>query len=432
MTVINNIEIDDIQYKRNIIKEAISNNEPIEDKLNVVIVISNPCLYARRYILTREFIQRIELEENDINLYVVELAYKKQRFLVTDSKNSRHLQIRTEIPIWHKENMINLGIRKLLPKDWKAVAWIDADIEFDSPTWAKDTLKILNGTKDIVQLFSHCIDMNENEEAMNVFSSFGNQFTKGLPYINKSINFWHPGFAWACTRKAYEKMGGLYEKAILGSADNIMALSLIGKGLKSVNEESTEDYKNTILEFQNRVRSLRLGYVPGVIRHFFHGSKKNRKYGDRWQILLKYNYSPSIHVTDDKNGILIPTENCPKQMLDEIMSYFKERNEDEYYEKGKNSANFVKLVETISSEKLIDSDKNEEKQQENDIEEIVHIVIDYEQEEECIDDDEFDEETYYDDASDDDEYYEIQEKNIQNNTILHSFFNILKHFTGNP
>ena len=78
---------------------------------------------------------------------------------------------------------------------------------------------------------------------------------------------------------------------------------------------------------------------------------------------MKYNYSPSLHVTGDKNGILIPTENCPKQLLDEIMSYFKERNEDEYYEKGKNSANFVKLVEIISSEKLIDSDKNEEKQE---------------------------------------------------------------------
>jgi len=257
--------------------------------------------------------------------------------------------------------------------------------------------------------------MNENEEAMNIFSSFGNQYTKGLPYINKSINFWHPGFAWACTRKAYEKMGGLYEKAILGSADNIMALSLIGKGLKGVNEESTEDYKNTILEFQNRVRSLRLGYVPGVIRHFFHGSKKNRKYGDRWQILLKYNFSPSFHVTNDKNGILVPTDECPKKMLDEIMSYFEERNEDEYYEKGKKSTNFVKLVETISSENLIDSDKKMEKQKENDIQEIVHIII-----EDGVDDDDDDDND--DDNYDEDEYY--YDENIQNNTILHSFFNI--------
>ena len=51
MTVINGIEIDNINYKINDIKFAISNNDPIEEKLNVIVVISNPCLYAKRYIL---------------------------------------------------------------------------------------------------------------------------------------------------------------------------------------------------------------------------------------------------------------------------------------------------------------------------------------------------------------------------------------------
>ena len=65
MTIINNIEIDHITYNKNIIKDAIINNDPIEDKLNVIIVISNPCLYASRYILTREFIKRFENEETN-------------------------------------------------------------------------------------------------------------------------------------------------------------------------------------------------------------------------------------------------------------------------------------------------------------------------------------------------------------------------------
>ena len=34
------------------------NTEPIEDKLNVIIVISNPCLFKRRYILAQDFIER--------------------------------------------------------------------------------------------------------------------------------------------------------------------------------------------------------------------------------------------------------------------------------------------------------------------------------------------------------------------------------------
>ena len=55
MTVINGVEIDCIDYKLNHLKLAIINNEPIEDKLHVILVISNPCLYSRRYILLNEF-----------------------------------------------------------------------------------------------------------------------------------------------------------------------------------------------------------------------------------------------------------------------------------------------------------------------------------------------------------------------------------------
>ena len=78
MTVINGIEIDNINYKLNDIKYAISNNDPIENKLNVVIAISNPCLYAKRYILLKEFVKRIEEEETHVELFVVELIYKEK------------------------------------------------------------------------------------------------------------------------------------------------------------------------------------------------------------------------------------------------------------------------------------------------------------------------------------------------------------------
>jgi hypothetical protein len=351
MTVVNNIEIDNIQYHRNVIKDAIANNEPIEKKLNVIIVISNPCLFARRYILLKEFVQRIGLEESDINLYIVELAYGKQRFIVTDSTNKNHLQIRTEHPLWHKENMINVGIRKLLPADWKAVAWIDADIEFESPTWALDTLKILNGSKDIIQLFSHCVDMDQHGEAMNIFPSFGFQYTKQLPYSKKPVNFWHPGYAWACTRKTYERIGGLYEKAILGSGDNIMALSIIQKAKYAMNEHYTEEYRTAIFEYEKKTKLLRTGYVPGVIRHYYHGSKKNRNYGNRWKILVDNEYNPEIHITKDANGIIVPTKECPATLLTSIVDYFKSRNDDEMYEGG----DYSKRIKSFMSTNNLDS-----------------------------------------------------------------------------
>ena len=329
MTVINGIEIDDINYKQNDIKYAISNNDPIENKLNVIIVISNPCLYAKRYILLKEFVKRFEEEESNVELFIVEMIYNNQKFIITDKNNKKHLQLKTETPIWHKENMVNLGVKNLLPLNWKAFAWIDADIEFESNSWALDTLKILNGCKDIVQIFSHAIDMDKDETSLNHFNSFGYSFCKNKKYTIKGLDYWHPGFAWAITRKAYEKIGGLYDVGVLGSGDNIMAIALINKCEKLMNINYSEDYNNSMLEFQKKAKSLRLGYTPGVIRHHYHGSKKNRQYTERWQILMKHLYSPINHLKYDKTGILIPTELFTKDFKNDIMTYFKERKEDE-------------------------------------------------------------------------------------------------------
>ena len=59
MTVVNvddieiKIKINEPKYSHNIIKEAIENNDRIEDKLHVIAVISNPWMFAKRYILMK-------------------------------------------------------------------------------------------------------------------------------------------------------------------------------------------------------------------------------------------------------------------------------------------------------------------------------------------------------------------------------------------
>ena len=328
MTVINGIEIDNINYKVNEIKLAIANNDPIEEKLNVIIVISNPCLYAKRYILLKEFVKRIEEEEEHVNLFIVEMIYENQKFIVTNKKNKNHLQVKTDVPIWHKENMINLAVKYLLPSNYKAFAWVDADVEFENNSWALDTLKILNGCKDVVQLFSHCVDMSNENTNLNIFNSFGYSFNKEKKFTTKGQDYWHPGYAWAITKKAYDKIGGIYDKGILGSGDSIMALAFINKAESMNNINYSDDYNNSMLEYQLKASKLRLGYVPGVIRHYYHGSKKNRQYTERWKLLMKHNYSPIEHLTYDKQGILIPTQTFPTDFKEDIMNYFRERKED--------------------------------------------------------------------------------------------------------
>lgn len=313
---------------KNDTKNAIINNIPIEEKLNVIMVISNPCNYKKRYKLANDFKHRMTLDEY-VELYIVEMCYDNQKFMITEKNNKNHLQLKTDVPLWHKENMINLGIT-LLPTNWKAFAWIDADIEFENDSWAIDTLKILNGFKDIVQLFSHCADLNYNEQQMNIFSSAGYLHQTNCVHNGTGINLWHPGFAWACTRRAYEKMNGLYDKAILGSGDNIMMMSLLNKGESAIKSYDNIGYIKSVRQFQNNIKNLRFGYVPGVIKHYFHGTKKNRKYTERWKILIKHDFDPYKHMTYDENNVIVPTKDCPTGLLNDIMTYFKERNEDDY------------------------------------------------------------------------------------------------------
>jgi len=195
-------------------------------------------------------------------------------------------------------------------------------------------LKILNGTRDIVQLFSHAIDLDQNENIMNIFSGFGFQYARHKKYAKLiGPNFWHPGYAWAVTRSFYEKIGGLYDVSILGSGDHNMALSLVNNGSNSISGGASEGYKRSILDFQEKAQDNKLGYVPGVVRHYFHGTKANRKYTERWSILVKHQFDPWEHLEKNADGLLVPTEKCPQGLLQEIMQYFIERNEDDFLEK---------------------------------------------------------------------------------------------------
>lgn len=338
----NDNDIDDITYKINDIKEAIKNNEPIEEFLHMVICVSNAVQYESRYILAKKFIKRIEKEEKNVILYIVELAYdlpnqKPQKFFITKKDNPRHLQLRTNVPLWHKENMLNIGINKLLPRDSKAFCWADADIIFEDPYWAINTLKILNGTRDIVQNFHLCVDMDADENPMSIFTGFGYQYTNKRPYQKggNPLTQWHPGYVWSCTRKAYEQMGGLYEHGICGAGDNHMSLSWINNGIKSVHENVSNEYKQSILEYQERCKGLTISYVPGVIKHEFHGKKSDRKYNERWLLLVKNGYDPYEHITYNKDGLLIPTKECPQKLLEDIYNYFCSRKEDLGLEKLK-------------------------------------------------------------------------------------------------
>lgn len=299
-----------------------------EEKLHVIVTINNYVRFKRRYELYWEFKKRMEKYKN-LEMYVVEIALGQRPFMVTQPNNPKHLQLRTDNELWHKENSINLMVQRL-PPNWKYVAWIDADVEFVNPNFVNETIHQLQHY-EIVQMFQTANNLGPEGETISTFKSFMYQYVSGADYTLKKYEFWHPGFAWACTKKAWNDMGGLLDIALLGAGDHHMALAFIGKAEKSLPGGISESYRRHVMRFQERCeRHIKrdVGYVPGTILHYWHGTFQNRKYVERWQGLIENKYNPDEDIKRDWQGLIVINDDSKIGLRDFIRRYFRQRNED--------------------------------------------------------------------------------------------------------
>lgn len=301
---------------------------PAIDKFWVVTVVSNPARYRSRYELFQRF--RESIKEKGVNLLVVEVAFGDRPFEVTTADNPHDVQLRTWDELWHKENMINIGISRL-PHDWEYVAWIDADIEFMRHDWVEETIHQLQHHY-VVQMFQNAVDLGPTGEVIKVHDGFMWSYKnrKPLPDPKKNYPHWHPGYAWAARREAIDHLGGLLDIPILGAADHHMAWALIGNVLKFTPKKISDGYKRHLQVWEDRaITHLHkdVGFVPGSIYHHWHGKKKDRRYVERWQILVSHGYDPDYDVKRDWQGLLAFSEQGERMRAD-IREYFWIRNED--------------------------------------------------------------------------------------------------------
>lgn len=324
-------------------RNGIHCTEHLKDQFWVIAVYNNPCRFDRRLTLFKNFIEN--MKKYNAQVCIVEVAYGDRNFETENIDAGVKVLLRTNTVLWHKENLINIGISRL-PQDWQYVAWIDADIDFMRNDWIDETIHQLQ-FYDIVQMFEDAVDLGPNYEIMNTFKSFMYCHRKNIPhayshkkrthcdpYISRETNerggiYFHSGYAWAATRTAIDTVGGLLDIGIVGAGDHHMACSLIGEGSRSVPNGISDDYRQHVLNWETRALRLHfnVGYVKGTIYHHFHGKKSNRKYVERWSVLKENDFQPSRDLYKDSNGLL--TFHISNNHLREhIRQYFEERNED--------------------------------------------------------------------------------------------------------
>jgi hypothetical protein len=343
-----NPHIDHVSHARPGIK-------PFPDRLYVVTAISNPCRYRSRYKLYRAFEKHCA--DGGAILYTVEMAFGGRPFEVTNACNPRHVQVHGNHELWHKENLLNIGIARL-PAEAKYVAWIDADIEFARPDWAQETLHQLQHF-DVVQMFSQSIDLGPDHQPLDSAISWTQSMVRGLSFRGAKPSqlrdgsalavkrgsgalklsgyvrgAWHSGLAWAARRSALDAVGGLIDFAILGSADRNMAAGLYGFMEDTIDPTFSREYRQWLLDWQGRAeRNLRrnVGQVAGTVLHYWHGPKTGRKYTERWKILSQYQFNPRTDIKRDAQGLWQLEDHRDSRSIglrDALRDYFRQRNED--------------------------------------------------------------------------------------------------------
>lgn len=305
------------------VQSRVLGNDPA--KLYVVTPIINPCRYNSRYKLYRDFEKMVN--DSGAILHTVEVAFGNRPHIITEKDNPRHVQLRTSTEVWHKENMINLAIAEL-PVDWEYVAWIDADVSFARHDWVSETINQLQHYS-VVQMFSVAHDLTPDHEAFQRHYGFAYSYWNNLKG-NKDYSNWHPGFAWAARRDAIDHLGGLIDYAILGAGDRHMAFGLIGRMKETIPSKMSGGYAQELLLWEERAeKNIRrnVGYVPGLLLHHWHGKKRDRRYRERWEILVSNNYDPDLDLKKDWQGLWQLSDRS-MELRDDIRRYFRSRNED--------------------------------------------------------------------------------------------------------
>lgn len=303
----------------------------------VIGVISNSARFRSRYDLFRKW--KAHMEASGVNVIVVELAYGARPHEVTSPDNPRDVQLRTLDEFWHKESMINCGIRHLTRLDpgWRYVCWEDCDVEHVRKDWAVETIHQLQHHA-FVQTWNTAVHLGPTGDVIRLDYSFCSSYLSArVRHTRKHLGYdpyWHSGLSWAARREAIEAVGLLIDQSLIGAADHQMAHALIGNVDNSYHGKVSQGYKDVFDRWQDRALKYvkkNIGFVPGSIIHNWHGSRKNRMYIERWEIVIKSGFDPARDLTMDSQGIYQLNDMSPQYIYlrNALNHYFnRQRNED--------------------------------------------------------------------------------------------------------
>jgi hypothetical protein len=298
----------------------------------------NPSGYKSRSTTYRTFKEHLR-----VPLIAVELSFSGEFELQSGDADIVVRLIGRDV-LWQKERLLNVALRAL-PPECDAVAWLDADVIFESDDWAARARAALQRFS-IVQLFSERCQLGRGATrdwsgwtpVEIVAPSAGHTIAIGkLKRDDLRVSgAWvtggpTTGLAWAARRSLLDRHG-LYDAHILGAGDRAIVCAAIERfedwdDAVAANSRQAQHYRAWGEPFFTEVGAGGIGWVDGRIFHLWHGDIEDRRYAKRHREFATFEFDPFRDIAIDTNGCWRWNSIKP-EMHRYVSDYFATRRED--------------------------------------------------------------------------------------------------------
>jgi len=267
------------------------------------------------------------IERGGITLLTVELAFRDQPFDLPPGRDV--IRIRGGSIMWQKERLHQLGAERAIEEGFRKIAFLDSDVLFEDDDWPRRVSRALDSVP-VVQCFSTAM-RNFSDELFVQNSAVRNVIEmQDKPGPAR-------GIAWAVSADIVEKVG-LYQHCIVGGGDTAFAFAALGVAdggarssrilkrpsfMRHAGNAMNDHYLSWAGRF-HRATEGRCGYVDQRVFTLSHGTKVNRNYRSRHQILE--GFDPEREVAVGTCGAFVWTE-AGRPRAEKVRKYFLGRRE---------------------------------------------------------------------------------------------------------
>jgi len=300
---------------------------PFTDDLAVVCCHFNPMHYRSRLRNYRQF--TAAMAASGVRLLTVELAFGDDSWELDGGDDV--VQIRTTDVMWQKECLLNRGIRQLIGEGYEKIAWVDADVWFHDPAWPVRASAALDEHR-LIQLFES-VHRQQPVGPPEVKRGSAARFCRNRRIDTDDST---PGYGWAARAEVLAEVP-LYDAMIVGGGDAAIFLASCS-GVRSWRPTLGRQHWFRSMNMACRRRYVawaarwgaaiggRIGYLAQHASTFYHGSRKNRLFHQRWSLVAGL---------DPYRGLARCPEGCWRwarddvSMRQDVCRYFRDRKEDE-------------------------------------------------------------------------------------------------------